>query len=400
MLQNKTVLKILSLLIAVFLWMYVIGQINPKTTVTFRQIPVVLLNEESLEENDLALKDGNELLVDIVIEGQRADLNRLNKSDIKATADVEGFGEGHHAIAVQVEVPDDVELFKIKTPKIEVDLEKIISVNKAVRISFTGEAQDGMEASTVDYNPKELAVQGPASRVNTINHLKVNVDTSKLKGEQQTIDVKPIPVDKEGEKVGNVTLSSEIVSVTAELYYSKRVLLKTKIIGKPPKGYQVTEIAAPKTIAIVGPKDEMDQIKSVTAQTINVSRLKSSRAFPIKIALPPKVKISSSSAEEELKVIIEGSSQKKIDLSSENIVFENLAEGLAAQSITKTFTVNVTGTEEELSAMAAEDFSLMADLEGYEAGEHRISVVVNTDKNYETMNLENDIAEITINEES
>ena len=55
MLRNNMVLKIISLLIAIFLWVYVMGEVDPTATQTIRDIPVSLLNEDWLEDNELAI---------------------------------------------------------------------------------------------------------------------------------------------------------------------------------------------------------------------------------------------------------------------------------------------------------------------------------------------------------
>ena len=47
MLRNKNIVRILSLLIAVVLWAYVMGEINPETTIKFKNINVEILNQES-----------------------------------------------------------------------------------------------------------------------------------------------------------------------------------------------------------------------------------------------------------------------------------------------------------------------------------------------------------------
>ena len=46
MLKNKTVLKIVSLVIAIFLWIYVMGEVDPETKVKVYGIEVNYINTE------------------------------------------------------------------------------------------------------------------------------------------------------------------------------------------------------------------------------------------------------------------------------------------------------------------------------------------------------------------
>ena len=63
MLRNKNIVRILSLLIAVVLWAYVMGEINPETTIKFKNINVEILNQESLEDRGLALIEDRKSVV-------------------------------------------------------------------------------------------------------------------------------------------------------------------------------------------------------------------------------------------------------------------------------------------------------------------------------------------------
>jgi hypothetical protein len=48
MLKSNTANKIISVIIAILLWTYVIGMVDPTKTTTIRDVPVQLLNEDSL----------------------------------------------------------------------------------------------------------------------------------------------------------------------------------------------------------------------------------------------------------------------------------------------------------------------------------------------------------------
>lgn len=50
MFQSKTAMKVLSLLMATILWGYVIWETNPAISPTINNVPVQILNAESIEE--------------------------------------------------------------------------------------------------------------------------------------------------------------------------------------------------------------------------------------------------------------------------------------------------------------------------------------------------------------
>ena len=55
MLENKNVLKIISLIIAILLWVYVMGEVNPDTKEKISDIEVTFVNTETLADEGLAV---------------------------------------------------------------------------------------------------------------------------------------------------------------------------------------------------------------------------------------------------------------------------------------------------------------------------------------------------------
>ena len=82
MLNNKTLLKIISLAIAVFLWIYVMGEVDPETRVKVYGIEVSYVNTDALADSGLAVADDEPLSVNAVIEGKRSDVNKAKKKGL------------------------------------------------------------------------------------------------------------------------------------------------------------------------------------------------------------------------------------------------------------------------------------------------------------------------------
>ena len=71
MLNSKTANVILSLIIAVALWSYVIYTIEPTQTRTLVNVPVSIQNEDSLTDRGLAVADSDSIYVDVKVKGKR-----------------------------------------------------------------------------------------------------------------------------------------------------------------------------------------------------------------------------------------------------------------------------------------------------------------------------------------
>jgi YbbR domain-containing protein len=79
--------KILSVLIAIFTWIIVSNLTNPMVSRTFNNIPVTILNEDFLEENDYTLKNALRNYVDVTIRGRQETVDKVKTTDFVATVD-------------------------------------------------------------------------------------------------------------------------------------------------------------------------------------------------------------------------------------------------------------------------------------------------------------------------
>ncbi|MCQ4635774.1 CdaR family protein [Anaerovorax odorimutans] len=400
MLRNKTVLKILSLLLAVFLWFYVMGEINPTTSQTIENIPVELLNVDTLDQRDLAIQGGANFSVDIVVEGKRAELNLLDKEKIKATADIFGYEEGENYVPVSVQVPDNVSLKQIKTPKIKVNLEELVSVYKQISVKFTGKTASGTEPGNVTVSPTEIEVKGAKSVVNSVKAVQAEVKASEITDEMKTFTAEPVAVNGNNEPVYDISLSAKSVEVQAALYYTKTVPLNVEVKGTVPEEYEMTDISVPEEISIRGPKDAVEDIKSVTADPVNISKVKASTTLKIQPRLPQGVEVADESKSIGVKIKIKGLSTKSISLSTKNSEIKNVEDGLNAYINTAEVKATVTGSEDLLKDLKASDFKLSIDLKGLKEGNHTVAVDVTSDKKFNSLKISPQKVEITINGQS
>lgn len=295
MLKNNTVLKILSVLIAVCLWMYVMGSVNPMTTQTIENIPVELLNQDTLQERGLAVRSGMGFSVDVVVEGNRSILHELDKDKVKATVDVFGYEEGQNSVPVQVEVPDNVRLKEVKTPRIDITVDELISAYKKVDVKFVGRSTFGTEPGVVATSPAEIEVKGAKTLVNSVKTVQARLNAAEISDDPKSFRAKLQALNQNGEQIYDVTLSAETVGVEAALYYTKTVTLEVKTAGDLPKGYELEEISAPKEIKISGMKEYLDSVEKIETEPVDMGQIKSDTAIELKPILPSGIQVSQGS---------------------------------------------------------------------------------------------------------
>lgn len=113
MLKNKKFQAILSLLIAIGLWMYVMGTVDPTVTTTIHGIQVEKINEEVLEDQGLSATLNSPEFVNVKIKGARSDVNEAKESEIRATVDVSNCEYGENETEIKIKFPDGISGVKV-----------------------------------------------------------------------------------------------------------------------------------------------------------------------------------------------------------------------------------------------------------------------------------------------
>ena len=113
MLKNKKFQAVLALLIAIGLWIYVMGTVDPVVTTTVHDIQVEKINEDVLEEKGLQASLDAPKTVTIVLKGARSDVNEAKDSEIRATVVVSNCDYGENETEIKIKLPDNVSGVKV-----------------------------------------------------------------------------------------------------------------------------------------------------------------------------------------------------------------------------------------------------------------------------------------------
>lgn len=302
MLKNKSVVRIISVVLAVVLWAYVIGEVNPTVKKTISDVPVELTNTETLAERGLALQGDEEYFASVVVEGTRAELNELKAADIHVTADMYGYTEGENHVSLDVTLPDGISLDELKTPEITVALETLASKSLPVTVVFAGEPGENMEPSYSYTVPSDVEVKGAESVVDRVAEVRVKLDVKNLSETWEIFSEVPTAWSKDGKLIKNVTISAQSVEVEAIMFHTKQVPLELKVTGTPDKKYGSAEVTIPKEITIKGTAASLERVTSINAESVDISDVKKSKTVAVTPYLPQGIKLADVSEDIGVKI--------------------------------------------------------------------------------------------------
>lgn len=171
MLNNKTLLKILSVLIALGMWFMVVAGHEEVKEMT---VPVKLINTP---KGHIAMSDYTN--VTITIKGAARLLQGLENSDVLLNIDVSSLTEGQSSrglLPSDFKTPLRMEVVEVKPNALTITMDKITSKEVRILPSVIGEVNKGYKIEKISLLPNTAIITGAES---VVSHLE-NISTMQI----------------------------------------------------------------------------------------------------------------------------------------------------------------------------------------------------------------------------
>ena len=399
---NNLSLKILSVAIAILIWLLVVNADNPIGTKSFVIGDVQLLNEAYLDaDGKMCMQDDKQESIRVTIKTNRKTLDRITASDIKAVADLQqAVSLNTDPVMVPITVscdkvlPDNIEV----TPQnLSIHIEDKDTQEFVVNVTTNNTKPDkGYEVGTLTSNPEKLKITGPTSLINKIDKVNASVDVDGASEDvTEETDVKII--DKNGEEFTDTDmayLNISKVSVTARLWKVRpEVRIKAEYEGTPADGYEVESISTtPNVISVAGSNEALSALEeqnntiTIPSSATDVSGKDSDYEVKINISdyLSQGLKLTSDSSEDvfvRVNILPQGSSVCEVP--TKNIKVENAPESMQVAFDTAKIEIRIKKTEEDLSDLKESDIKASIDLKDKTEGSFEVPVKIEIPEGYE-----------------
>ena len=85
MLKNDKVNFVIALILAIGLWVYVFVTDNQSMDTTIKNVPITIVNEDTLTDEGLVLLSVSDESISVSIKGDRGETGKIKKEDIRIT---------------------------------------------------------------------------------------------------------------------------------------------------------------------------------------------------------------------------------------------------------------------------------------------------------------------------
>ena len=374
--NQKRIDIIISIVVAVILWIYVINIVNPPTSATFRNVPVTITGEEQLNSSGraLAIKEAYTATVDV--SGSRNDMKKISGTDIALSIDVSNLAAGSNSVTVNAVMPTGIKLENIENKTVTVNVEEYVTEAKPVEVVLSG-AGSGEEATILRSSLTQIGVSGAQSVVDKVAHVRVSGDLSKADLDKEVeLTLAGEAVDASGKVVPGVKLAQESINVTAVMYQTKSVPLSVPVTGSIWEGAALSESRIPDSITIKGPASRLSQISEIKAKELKIDGLYETSVMDIEPILGDDVYEIDSAEPLQAMFVIAENGRLIYSYKASAVIAKNLAEGTTASFALpdghKEISAVITGPVSTLRTLAAGDVAPTADAAKREAGEYSV----------------------------
>ena len=202
-LNKNTKIKIISLLSAIVLWMYVMAVVDPEDTKLFEEIPITITNIHEINDLGLVVDPDEELVASVYVKGNLSDLQKITANNINVYGTVNNPIEGQNQLYLRASASDKVST-DFKSDTIVINLEKSIEKEQKINVEITGQYKDDVD--TITLSEKNVMVSGPRSRVESIKYVQAVFNADKKLSKTQSTQLELKALDADRKEVNHVTL--------------------------------------------------------------------------------------------------------------------------------------------------------------------------------------------------
>ncbi len=375
---KKIMTAVTALAISFALWLYVVMVVGPEYQDTFRGVKVELVGEDVLEQRELmVMQDVDNLKVDLVLSGNRKDLNKLSSSNITVILDVS-----------QITAPGDTPLdYKISFPSniaqsaVTVESQnpagmslKVVEAAKNDQIPVKVYFDEAKIASGYGPLPEEqelthISIFGPKDVVEIIKEARIDLNLADDTKSDVSGEYVATLCDEMGQEVDArfVTVTpntADKINVTLPIRMKKVLPLTVEVIdGGGATSKNTTINLEYSEITVLGTEEALRDLTEISLGTLDLGQIEAGdEPLKLPVNLPSGVTSRGGFTEVTVTVALPELVTKEFIVKRDDIQLLNMPEGMNAEISEVQLVIRVRGTQNAVNALTEQMLKASIDL--------------------------------------
>ncbi|MDO5416318.1 MAG: CdaR family protein [Lachnospiraceae bacterium] len=297
-------LKIISVVIAFFVWLAVVNVSDPLQTIP-RDIPLDVVNEQVLTKAGLTYElENKRTKVTVAYQIYSRDVSSVTSADFRAYIDLADYYPATGTVPVYVEVLNNkdylIESVTAKPAVVRIKTEQIQKKDFDLQANTLDAVAAGYEVSNIQLEPSLVTVEGPESLIGQISSVGVEIPLDGISSETAGTAV-PVFYDANGNKLTNlgdrVTVNAEEINYRVGVMKVKEMALEFEVGGSPADGYRYIGLeSSADSVAVMGAESVVAGVDTIRipAAALDISGATEDRKITVNVEdyLPDKANMS------------------------------------------------------------------------------------------------------------
>ncbi len=362
---DRRFLLLLSLGIAVLLWLYVTMSVMPNTSTTLSGVPVDF-DYDSAKYTTLGLDIVNEpsYTVDLSLSGDGSVLGAARASDFVVYPDyssVKGAGSQTLNLNVKIINPDLENRVTATIERgrrtVDVVFDTILTKTLPVTVETSGlHIAEGYSLNKVSSSPSEITITGPSTEVSQVTAVVAPLSMEGELSESQLVQVPLEMRDANGKTLDlpYTTMEDDIVDVTVSVYKQVELPLVVNFINVPSY-FDVNTLQyslSQETLLVSGPERVVNNLTELSVGSFDLSTFSLDKDYQMNVELPDGIVSNENVSSVTLSFDTTGMSERSFNVSQISVI--NVPANYQVEVTTKRLNnVVLVGPEEDLEQLSA-----------------------------------------------
>ncbi len=367
-------IKIVSVLIAVFFWIYVSNYYNPFVSQTFYNIPITVENANYLEQNGFTMKNTLRTYVDITIRGRKDAVSKVRATDFQASLDLSQI-KSVNATKLNLSEPictqKDVVIESYNPQQLEIQLARTKADSFPVELKTNITMKPGYVLTGTSVSPETVLINNEESLIDSVGSVKATLDIKDL-DRDTTRQVQCIIYDKNNKEIKSL---SNVFKVTVKAEVAKQVPVSLVTRGRLASDYVETlRVIDPVTVLVTGPVETLADLSDIKTEQVSIDKLTTNLTTSASLVLPEGVRLVDSPKEATVSIGVEKLITKDLELTNNDISILNANNDgtLAYRIVPEKVLLQFKGRQSDLNAIRVDALRPAVDVAGLSEGTHKL----------------------------